>query len=60
MNPDAKARAALFAFNWVAMNNYFKQLNHEDVLIINGMPFVIRPASPDDIERIGTGRVIDE
>jgi hypothetical protein len=57
---DARFTSALYTVNWVALKKYLDNLKQEDVLFINGVPFVIRPASPDDIERIGTGRVIDE
>lgn len=52
--------SAQYTVNWIGLKTFLGQLDREDVLVINNVPFVIRPASPDDMERIGTGRVIDE
>lgn len=56
---QSKAQVAQLAIKWTALNAFIRQLKNEDILIIEGYPFVIRPASLVDIKRINAEIVLD-
>jgi len=35
--------------------DHIYKLQNEDIVIVHGKPFVVRPASPGDLERVATG-----